>query len=566
VALAAATPWPFGSVSPVAVWIVTLLVLATVIAVLVAQAWRDGAAIPEAPVWPLFAWLAVTALQLVPSPSAVLALLAPGPASLWYPPVESAAQVLGRGPRPLSIDPEATRRWLAFTAGATGLCLLAAPALADRRRALRAVLAVLGFGLVLAVYGVVARTLFGSLLYGRIPVPTVSPFGPFYSKNHFAGYVEMATLLALGLAVGLADEARGSGGGSWMQSARAGRVVFAYGAAAAMGLAVLVSLSRGGTLSLAGGCLVFAVGRVLVRRRRRERAKMAWALGVATVVLAGGALAVLPSEARARVMSLAGIASDQSGVARLALWRDTLRAVGSSPFLGYGQGAFPDTLPRFKTVALDLRAEHAENDYLELLAEGGGAALLLGLAVIAVLARRLVHGLREQPDRRIRGLGLGATAGLSALLVHSAFDFNLRIPSNALLFAFLGAVALAAGTGVRPIGVRPAVAAAAMSTLLFGLVLSPPGAEHAARLPEVRPLLDAPGPLRLRWALADTALVERLHQRPADAEAWALLGWVRALRGDTKEGAALARYGASLDPQRVALRAEADRLEGLARP
>ena len=108
----------------------------------------------------------------------------------------------------------------------------------------------------MAVYGVVARTLFGVLLFGSMSVPTVAPFGSFVSKNHFAGYVEMATLLGAGLAWGLADEARRSKAAlSWVGSARAGRVVVAAGATLVMGLAALLSLSRGGALSLAAGAL-----------------------------------------------------------------------------------------------------------------------------------------------------------------------------------------------------------------------------------------------------------------------------------------------------------------------
>ena len=44
---------------------------------------------------------------------------------------------------------------------------------------------------------------------------------------------------------------------------------------------------------------------------------------------------------------------------------------------------------------------------------------------------RTFTNLARQPDRILRGIGLGSTAGMVALLVHSAFDFNLRIPSNA---------------------------------------------------------------------------------------------------------------------------------------
>jgi hypothetical protein len=38
------------------------------------------------------------------------------------------------------------------------------------------------------------------------------------------------------------------------------------------------------------------------------------------------------------------------------------------------------------------------------------------------------------------GLALGCGGGIFAMLVHSLFDFNLQIPSNALLFLVLTAV------------------------------------------------------------------------------------------------------------------------------
>ena len=42
---------------------------------------------------------------------------------------------------------------------------------------------------------------------GQLPLPprALAPFGRFVSKNHFAGYVELTALLAVGLAAGLAD-------------------------------------------------------------------------------------------------------------------------------------------------------------------------------------------------------------------------------------------------------------------------------------------------------------------------------------------------------------------------
>ena len=136
-------------------------------------------------------------------------------------------------------------------------------------------------------------------------------------------------------------------------------------------LAVAVSLSRGGVVSLCAGLAAFAGVRYWSRREKRLAPGRLLVAGAVAAGLLAAVVAVLPVEARNRVASLAGITSEQSGSFRLGVWRDTLRLVSSSPWLGSGFGAFQDALPRFKTAAGHLAVEHAESDHLELLAEGG---------------------------------------------------------------------------------------------------------------------------------------------------------------------------------------------------
>ncbi|HXB57842.1 MAG TPA: O-antigen ligase family protein [Vicinamibacteria bacterium] len=565
--LTVASPWPFGSVHPLAILVITLIALVTALSVAATGAWRGRLMLPSFPIWPLLGLVALAALQLVPLAPSLHAVLAPGSYAIWHPEESAAAALLGPVSQPISIDPQSTHRWLAFTFGLAALAVLAAPALRERRFALRATLVVAGGGLAVALYGIVARTLFGNLLYGTVAVPTVSPFGPFVSKNHFAGYVEMAALLISGLAIGLADAARRrSSPLGWVESRRAGRVVLAGGAAAAMGLAVLVSLSRGGVVALAlGGVVLVALG-ALVRGRKRPRRSAIWGLG-ALLGLAVLALAVVPREGRQRIESLGGITADSSGSFRTVLWHDTVRLAAASPFLGHGLGAFADALPRFKTAAGELRVEHAENDYLEMLAEGGVLGLGLALALVALLTRHAVRGLKEQEDRLLRGLGLGAAAGFWALLVHSAFDFNLHIPSSALLFAFLAALSVgASGHATRSPSRRwPLVAASAVVfCLLLATVATPPAGSSTL---DTMHRLSATGAITpLRGALAEASLVDSLRHHPADAEAWVVLGWLHSIRGARKEGAALARYGANLDPRRKSLQETAAQLAAAAGP
>jgi hypothetical protein len=66
----------------------------------------------------------------------------------------------------------------------------------------------------------------------------------------------------------------------------------------------------------------------------------------------------------------------------------------------------------------------------------GGA---LALWFIVEVFRNFSGGLKSR-DPLFRGLALGGAAGIFGILVHSLFDFNLQLPSNALMFLVLSAL------------------------------------------------------------------------------------------------------------------------------
>jgi O-antigen ligase len=553
VGLVVLSPWPFGSVTPLAVHVITLVALTTSAVALAWASAEKSLRLPAVPLLPLLGLLALGLLQLVPLPDALHAELAPGPHAVWSPASAAARAVLGGGPHPVSIHPEATFRTLLFGSGLCGLALLAAPALARASNAIRSAAVVAAGGVAISAYGILARGRFGSLLYGHIPVPTVSPFGPFVSKNHFAGYVGMAALLALGLAVGLASVGRGR---EWTTGRRASGVVLAVVAALAMALGVLVSLSRGGAISLVMGLLAFTALRVKQQRSEGRIGRLLPTLAVA-VALVTLVLLVLPPEAHQRLRSLAGTSL------RLDTWRDTLRMVSSSPWVGQGLGTFEDAYPRFKQGHGELRVEHAENDYLETLAEVGLPGLGFALTALLLAAVRV---LAARPSSLLRGLGAGALAGLVSLMAHSAFDFNLRIPSNAILAAFLASM-VAGGAPVRPAAVWASRTAAAAFTLAALLALPRRAfpvdpskqweeARNEARLAAASVVPEA---RVLRLDRTERALRAVLRGRPAHAEAWLLLAGTRAERGDSS-ARELARHAVGLDPERPDLRSAAEAL------
>lgn len=549
------SPWPFGAVRPTALLTLTVACLLAAGVALVTGWVQGGLLRPSLPLWPLLGFVGLGLGQLVPLPASIHAFVSPGSSAVWHPAEDAAAAVLGTGAHPISLDPDTTLRAVALVAGLSLLGWLAAPALARSGPAIPGVALVAASGFCLSAYAIYARARFGSLLYGQLVVPTIRPFGSFVSKNHFAGYVEMAALLAAGLALGLVERERARGR-DWTTGPRAGGVIAAIVSSVAMALAVLACLSRGGVISLGAGVLAF-LGLLLVRPTdSRPRRGFVAALGLAAglgVLL----LALVPPEAQERMRSLGGASF------RLDTWRDSVGMACTSPLVGQGLGAFHDAYPRFKHGHGLIRVEHAENDYLETLAEGGLVGLGLALAGAALLLLGRRGAARVEPA--VRGIGIGALGGLVALGVHSTVDFNLRIPSNAALAALLaGAVAGAAGVSARPLSRKASAALALGLVALSASLWAAPRSRVLEAREEGRRAAEAPTPEArlLRLERSEAGLVGVLKRRPAHAESWLMLAGVRAAVGDVRTSAALARHALFLDPERPGLREAAERLAG----
>ncbi len=444
----------------------------------------------------------------------------------------------------------------------------------DRSRSKRLVVAILFVAAAQAVFGAVQWSLGPQRIYGQARTGISMPFGSFVNHNHFAGFVEMAALLALGVAIGHARRAR----------AATPVALGLGGLSLALLLAHLASRSRGGLVALGAGIVAILLTYAGSARKRQGSRGLALA-GVSALIVIGFALLAVAPDAVGRFTRLLG-PGDLSATYRFDTAKATLRLFAAQPGFGWGLGAYADTVTMFKQGHGDVRITHAESDALEWLAETGllGASLLLFLGILA--ARRIARNLREAPDPLAKGRSVGALSAVVALAVHSCFDFNLRIPSNALLFAtllglacaevprdrarfsvrtraialFLVAVGVAAGWRAwgavqlsRALEARDAQERIAR---LDGTLARHPYLAEAFRLRGVLWRdMGGVGPLRatrLRRAQAD--LEASIHLRPYGAQAWADLAWVEAMRGD---GAAARRHidqAAALDPTHSGIR------------
>jgi len=111
----------------------------------------------------------------------------------------------------------------------------------------------------------------------------------------------------------------------------------------------------------------------------------------------------------------------------------------ASPVLGTGLGSYGDLFTRF--APRRPRMYFAHNDFVQFLAEGGLAALVVMIVAGTILVRRFVRFCRERrPGSRV--VDSAAWAALAAGLAHSVFDWNMHAPANALLACVIVGLAL----------------------------------------------------------------------------------------------------------------------------
>jgi O-antigen ligase len=296
--------------------------------------------------------------------------------------------------------------------------------------------------------------------------------GFYISANHFAGMLEVTALLAINLVC-------------WGQFKLPAKIAIGYVAASCIfGLAL--SGSRGGYLSLAAGVLTsVAIGVPLLRKVSRGPFWPRVLAISAGLALGAGCVAVLVLRSPVLVDRVAAI-NDPTNM-RLTLWRAALEQFHLDPTWGTGSGTYLYYGRLFRDPTVQNDPIYVHNDYLHLLAEYGsvGAGLFLiffGTHVVSGVRniRRLVTEKVDRPAAAGNQLALqiGAFSAVMAYTVHSIVDFNLHIPANAILMAWIfgmianPAIVTAQNSRLRPFvrtGSRVALVAVSAAILIYGL-------------------------------------------------------------------------------------------------
>ncbi len=443
------TPLAFGSVQNWSVAVMELTSFLLLAAWLVRR--RDAPSAPgpglrfDSPFAVLAACGAVLAavalLQVVPLSGAVLDGLSPRTGDLYR-------AFLGDSPswRTLSITPHETLSGIVLSLSYAALSFVVLQHYRSEERIRGLFRTIIIIGCSMAVVAVLTRAFRNGNVLWIFPVQNgENAMGPFINRNHFAGYMEMIIPVAMAYYLYTAGKIRLP---EEVREASRVRRMFAFldntkFASLAQGMAAVllltgslfISLSRGGILGYAVSMAVFAW---MVRSRRSLRKRAVF------MALLGGAVALAVVVASWSLFEARFELAGREASGRTGTWADAFSLSRDFPLLGAGWGSFGRVFPLYQSGHPDMRFEHAENEYVEVLTESGWPGLIALLGALAAGAVVVVRRWRDRHNRLVLCFTVGGCAAAVAIAVHSFFDFNMRVPSNAMLMTVIAALTCAA--------------------------------------------------------------------------------------------------------------------------
>jgi O-antigen ligase len=266
-------------------------------------------------------------------------------------------------------------------------------------------------------------------------------WGTYANHNHYAGFLEMALPFAAMYPVAVLHRARSR----WHSSiAPALAASFVWALAVLVFAGIIFSLSRMGFIAtlfslFVMGALVLGPtqpGWVTASRWRR------WvAVGMLAALVLAGFIFLRPEMLVQRFgefITTDGLKSD----GRADLSAESIPLIRAYPVFGCGLGEYETAFSKFNISEMLLTVDFVHNDYLQLLAELGLVGFAIGAALAFSVGRMGLSGAVNFSDPEARYFAVACIGGLSAIALHSLADYNLYIPANAMLLAWIAGAAV----------------------------------------------------------------------------------------------------------------------------
>lgn len=325
-----------------------------------------------------------------------------------------------------------------------------------RKKINRLIFSLVCIGFCLSIFGIIQRLSQTEKIFWLIePKRCESFFASFPNRNHFANYINMIIFLTLGIVFSYFPALRGKmqvfskqGFVKGMTLSFQKGVWFYVFSLIIMSSSLFYSLSRGGIFSFSLGVIFFLV-LILIKGLTKRGYLVLFAILIVTVAMliwinAPAQLMQRFSSPYGGVVDLKIPLIDRVLGGRKDIINSAVNLIKAYPICGVGFGAFEFIYNKaYKAEPLKaFYVDHVHNDFLELFAGVGFIGFTIFFITACLYLFLIIKTLLKRHDPFAIGVGSGIAAGLFSMCLHSLFDFNFHITSNAVLFFVMAGLAV----------------------------------------------------------------------------------------------------------------------------
>ncbi len=373
--------------------------------------------------WSVLLVPAYAAAQLIPLPAAFLRILSPTRAEL----LNTLGSVVPEARfAPICVMPGDSFRFLLLVSGYLVIFFLMSEI--SRRLSDRPWMLVLPLMLFAAF-----EAALGLIQYRSDPAVEVAR-GTYVNRDHYAGLLEMA--LPFAIVYPLAA----------LRRTAAKRSVFDFRyilAIACATVAILIllgifySLSRmGAVASLTAICVmaILSLRSGSVPRSQKFRLR----IGLASILL----LIAFLAPQRLLIRFGEQTRRNEMAAGRQPIWIETLKVIRDYPLVGCGIGTRPFAYLKYKEGYPFWTTDFGHNDYLQFIAELGFVGFLIIASACVQILLLVFRATSRASAPHVADLAIACTGSMTAILMHSLVDFNLYVPANAMVLAWVSGVSI----------------------------------------------------------------------------------------------------------------------------
>jgi len=258
----------------------------------------------------------------------------------------------------------------------------------------------------------------------KLPIYEKRATGTFFNPNILGGYLEM--ILPFGITFLLVGRFK-----------HITKIIIGYFSLFIF-VGIAVSFSRGAWLATV---IALAVLFIILLSKRNYRLPTL----VMVLIFAGFSIFFFKQEDQSK-RRLKTLINAKSEDVRFDLWKPAWQMWNEQRLWGVGPGHFDHRFPAYRPVHIAAKPLYVHNDYLNTLCDWGIAGFTLVLAgffsFYVLLFNLLPHVQKSDGNLGRRtsnkyAIVLGGAASVMAIALHSFVDFNLQLPSHAILLAVI---------------------------------------------------------------------------------------------------------------------------------